>query len=470
LLISPAKSRNSIEECGLYFGADDSAEEIIWGIRLYILLTECFAVWSRLKPREKYEAILEQIPRFTKSIYWFQNIEQKSLQHDRITEKYSKKSIDTDKRRSSTQRESLQDPAMLSISAKHNSPSAYNQLQYYDPKLMKAFERLEQHKKNYLNCLFDNNSSFKQLILLHKEYETYYKSISKDIHLFLEKNEDSADPVVQKVIKDLKFSNIIAAYLSKITDELTTDKGVQRVRTNILAFFQAAYREYPLEYQKMIETQEKRQNVEDDRVKKNNEEVFVIKSDGIFDKRKLDKLFAPQKLESLNFPRSPRGSNLLPRSQNILGLNSDGKNMSGLGNNGVLEDNPVSENISLKKQKERLQSEIKLLEEVDKLGNGSRKRSDRVIKVNESKTGHLPIVDIYKKHLNSDYFYGKYNSLLTQQSQKRMRHYNQSSMIDSARSYSRVLGAGIRKAQDRTADKKWPDYKSSLLKLQYNFF
>jgi hypothetical protein len=190
LLISVAKNRSSIEECGIYFGADDSAEEIIWGIRLYILLTECFTVWSKLKPREKYDAILEQVPRFSKPIYWPQNLEQRSLQHDRITEKYLKKSIasDTDKRRSSNQKESFHDPAMLSISVKQTSPSAYNQLQYYDPKLMKAFEKLEQHKKDYLNCLFDNNFSFKQLILFHKEYETYYKSISKDIHTFLEKH------------------------------------------------------------------------------------------------------------------------------------------------------------------------------------------------------------------------------------------------------------------------------------------
>ncbi len=276
--------------------------------------------------------------------------------------------------------------------------------------------------------------------------------------------------MVQKVIKDLKFSNIIAAYLSKITDELTTDKGVHRVRTNILAFFQAAYREYPLEYQKMIETQEKRHNIEDDRVKKNNDEVFVIKSDGIFDKRKLDKLFAPQKLESLNFPRSPRTSNLLPRSQNILGANVDGRNMSGIGNIGVIEDNPISEIMSLRKQKDRLKTEIKLLEDVEKAGNGSRKRSDRMIKVNESKTVHQPIVDIYKKHLNSDFFYSRYNSLLTQQNQKMMRDYNTSTTTDSARGYSKVFSSHLHKARENTSEKKWPNYKSSLLKLQYNFF
>jgi hypothetical protein len=471
LILMQIRSKDTIEECGLFFSIESTKEEVTWAIRFYVILTECFYEWTKIKKREKYLQLLEQIPRLSKEVYFYQNAEKGNINHEKLSERVSNisPSSDNERIRSSNQKEVLNDHNSITRTSlkKH---SVYNQLNNCDPRLIESFETLELYKTNYLNCLFNNNLSFKQLILLHKEYETYYKLISQDIQTFLDKNEDSSNPIVQKIIKDLKFSNILAAYLSKITDEFTTDKGVQRVRTNILAFFQAAYREYPTEYQKMVDTQEKTRILEDERGKKNNEEVFVLKNEGIFDKRKLDKLFAPQSLQILNFPESPRGSRLVPRNQNTSPNNIEGHNISRQGKIVASEDILKSENLSLRKQKNKLENEIKLLDDIDKNQVGAKRRSERYFNAPDSKMSHAPIFDIYKKHLKCDFLYDRYDLLRTKQNQKIYQDYSKVSAADPIKGYSRALQGGLEGSKGSFTDKNWPNYKSSLLKLKYNIF
>lgn len=298
LILEVTADLKDLKECSSVLGAPETdPHEQLWAPRLYVLLVECFSEWVKDSLKSKFKALEKQLLRLPKTIY-FPQIAGDDISHSEFDAfvhqppsgphpldfPLATDSPDLRNAASPIPRGSLAGLSRTVLASKENRA--------------KMFDDLERLKNGYLNCVFSNNFSYKDLTRSQKAFATFYDSIRKEIYAFLKSNENSTNPKHAKTRTHLNFCNILVPYLSKTNEDLTTHKGLQRVRANILGFFQAAYREYPAEYLKMIN--EDQGTLRDAR----KEDIFVIKGQGVFGKRDIDKLYSRKEKEALEFSHS----------------------------------------------------------------------------------------------------------------------------------------------------------------------
>ena len=283
-LLLPFQGKTSLEYIASYYSRDRSATELDWSFRLYVLFIECFIGWVGEPVRTRYQQLVPKLPRPPVTVFFNCPLDLSRKVYGLPYENLMKV------------REDL--PKVTSM--RSNNISSVSVGLASDKSLLSSFEKLERIKQRFLNCLFDDGAAYKELIRLNTEYQNFYKEIYSEIGNFLSVNESSQDDEVVRICKDLKFSNIIASYLSKITSEMVSDKGVLRVRKNILAFFQAAYREYPAEYKRVVDDKEKLT-----RSSRPLTEIFVIK-DKDNEQKMLEKIYEAPGPKGMMFGESPK--------------------------------------------------------------------------------------------------------------------------------------------------------------------
>ena len=327
LILQVAEGKNNLSDCAAIFGPDENNEtEKTWAARLYVLMTECFSEWISDSLKTKYQKLDNSIYKFQKKVY-FNQITGNEIEHQTLDETIThKKSLGFDSLDSRIKEPARAIQTQISI---HRNTSLSVEAKF------KAFEKLEQLKMEYLNCLFSKNFSYKKLATTQKSYELFYQSIQMNVLSFLEKNKASQLPKIAKIKKDLSFSKFLAPYLSKTNEDLPSSKGLQRIRTTILGFFQAADQEYPPEFLRMINEE----NAPGEAFKSLKKDVFVIKNDNLFGKRNFEQLYSKQEREALNFNES----------RSLLQLESNQRNLRTLENNrSNSRANQVSPNLNLK--------------------------------------------------------------------------------------------------------------------------
>ena len=86
LILESSVDKTNLKECGEIFHPNlDNQADIVWSIRLYVLVAECFQEWTKDNPIKKYQDLSKSIMKFPKSVY-FQQITTKSIDHKSIDE------------------------------------------------------------------------------------------------------------------------------------------------------------------------------------------------------------------------------------------------------------------------------------------------------------------------------------------------------------------------------------------------
>lgn len=411
LFLQPTIEKTVIQDCAKIFHTTEANEsDQLWALRFYVLMTECFSEWIKDSMKTKYKKLNESLQKLPKDIYFNQHTGE-VIDHSVFDEMInSKRHVGMDVEINSDLKDQRNNSAYRNSNIQLSQ--GRNQSLQKSESRLKMFEELEQHKMTYLNCLFNNSFSYKELAINQRNYELFYQSIRREIYAYLEKSELTTNPKKQKIRKDLNFSNILAPYLAKTSEDLKSSKGLQRIRTNILGFFQAAYREYPTEYLKMIDEESPR--TEGDTFKANDKEVFVIKNENLFGKGKIEKMYSKQQKEALNFSESRSVLNFDPKQKNFSTL--DNKNTSKLISVQPRFSSEIdyltSENERLRKERNELKGKLdELNQKYEKMAivssvNGKNVRDDKFKK-------YQNINKLLHKHNELGDLEGKYSNLKT---------------------------------------------------------
>lgn len=298
LVLSVAADMKSLEECGTIFGAaGEEPEQSVWMQRLYVLLTECFGEWAKDSLKTKFRELDKRLFRLSKTVYFTQTPSD-DIDHREFEEAVRKAQNSPAKGEFGSIPETLAPRSAQNSINRASLSGLPRTANTSKDRQMAVFEELEKLKTGYLNCVFSNTFSFKDLTRSQKAFAACYNANRKEIQAFLKAQEQSPNPKYSRTRMNLTFCNIVVPYLSKTQEDMTTQKGLQRVRANFLGFFQAAYREYPSEYVRMVH--------EDQGVhaEPGKEDIFVIKGEGVFGKRDLDKLYSRKERAALDFSQS----------------------------------------------------------------------------------------------------------------------------------------------------------------------
>ena len=393
LLVLSMKDKTSVGDCGTVLNKSAGGEEYKWGLRFYILLTECFRGWAGLTDdpelHQKYNRIREVVPLLEEDVYYFQALEEHPLDHYKSDE--------------------------LLVEHLASSPGFRSPTNKTGPAIpSKTLEELSQLKSLYLKELFSKNANSQAIVENQMMYVSFFDSV---------KNQFFNAPFNSPAAHEAKFAQIISEL--PLSGDMDTAKGIDRLRLKVCDIMEKVYGECPLEYRNMLEHNARKSPVTSMAKKRAHQTDNYDQHDDMNNFRRNHDIADPV----LNVISPIDTSNNKNYSPN--GVKGQVSNNAGYGSDerlyqqnydadGQIGSNPIFQsNMRLKDKKEALLREIETLRSKEKsfVDVSRRKTEPREMQKIDANPEVL-IEEIQRKARDYDVLKNKYTTLINQMDRK----------------------------------------------------